>query len=218
MDKQQLILIGGGGHCKSCIDVIESEGKYVISGILDTRGKVNTTILGYPVIGTDDDIMALVQKKYFFLITIGQIKSATIRIKIFQKLKFYNAFIATIVASTAHVSKYAMIGEGSIIMHGSVVNAAAAVGNNCIINTNAHIEHDVVVGDHCHISTNTVVNGDCHIGSEVFIGSNSTLVNNVSIANNVVLGAGSVVLKDIRYKGIYAGNPAITLKEYLCKE
>ena len=32
---KKIILIGGGGHCKSCIDVIEQEGKYRIAGIVD---------------------------------------------------------------------------------------------------------------------------------------------------------------------------------------
>ena len=34
---QKLILLGGGGHCKSCIDVIEQESKYTIEGILDKK-------------------------------------------------------------------------------------------------------------------------------------------------------------------------------------
>jgi hypothetical protein len=30
-----IFLIGGGRHCKSCIDVIEQEGLFDIAGILD---------------------------------------------------------------------------------------------------------------------------------------------------------------------------------------
>jgi len=32
--KEKIILIGGGGHCKSCIDVIEQEGRFIIAGIV----------------------------------------------------------------------------------------------------------------------------------------------------------------------------------------
>lgn len=35
MMKPKLILIGGGGHCHSAIDVIEEEGRYQIAGIVD---------------------------------------------------------------------------------------------------------------------------------------------------------------------------------------
>jgi len=32
---KNLILIGAGGHCRSCIDVIEAEKKYKIIGLID---------------------------------------------------------------------------------------------------------------------------------------------------------------------------------------
>ena len=50
-----LILVGGGGHCKSVIEAAESMG-LAIGGILDLLENVGGRILGYPVIGTDDDI------------------------------------------------------------------------------------------------------------------------------------------------------------------
>ena len=37
--KKSLILVGGGGHAKSCIDVVESEKKFKILGILDNSKK-----------------------------------------------------------------------------------------------------------------------------------------------------------------------------------
>ena len=35
--KEKIVLIGGGGHCHSVIDVIEQENKYEIIGIIDTK-------------------------------------------------------------------------------------------------------------------------------------------------------------------------------------
>ena len=40
--KDKIILIGGGGHCKSCIDVIEQEGRFTIAGIVDMPEKSST--------------------------------------------------------------------------------------------------------------------------------------------------------------------------------
>ena len=39
LDKEKLILVGGGGHCKACIDVIEEQGKFEILGILDLKDR-----------------------------------------------------------------------------------------------------------------------------------------------------------------------------------
>lgn len=206
--KRPLILIGGGGHCKSVIEVAESAG-YEIKGILDMPDEVGKEVLpGHKVIGTDDEIPQYVEECEF-VITVGFIKNPALRIKLYNKVKAAGGRLATIIASTAHVSKYAELGEGTVIMHHAFVNAGAKIGDNCIINTFVNIEHDAVVGNQCHISTGTMVNGECKIGENCFIGSQSVCANCIEIASDIIVGAGSVVRKSIRMKGIYAGNPAI---------
>ncbi len=206
--KRPLILIGGGGHCKSVIEVAESAG-YEIKGILDMPDEVGKEVLpGHKIIGTDDEIPQYVEE-CDFVITVGFIKNPALRIKLYNKVKVAGGRLATIIASTAYVSKYAEIGEGTVIMHHAFVNAGAKIGDNCIINTFANIEHDAEVGNQCHISTGTMVNGECKIGENCFIGSQSVCANCIEIASDIIVGAGSVVRKSIRVKGIYAGNPAI---------
>lgn len=206
--KRPLILIGGGGHCKSVIEVAESAG-YEIKGILDMPDEVGKEVLpGHKIIGTDDEIPQYVEK-CDFIITVGFIKNPALRIKLYNKVKAAGGRLATIIASTAHVSKYAELGEGTVIMHHAFVNAGAKIGDNCIINTFVNIEHDAEVGNQCHISTGTMVNGECKIGENCFIGSQSVCANCIEIASDIIVGAGSVVRKSILVKGIYAGNPAI---------
>ena len=208
MEQKNLILVGGGGHCKSVIEVAESAG-YEIKGILDMPDEVGKEVLpGHKVIGTDDEIPQYVEE-CDFIITVGFIKNPALRIKLYNKVKAAGGRLATIIASTAHVSKYAELGEGTVIMHHAFVNAGAKIGDNCIINTFVNIEHDAEVGNQCHISTGTMVNGECKIGENCFIGSQSVCANCIEIASDIIVGAGSVVRKSIRVKGIYAGNPAI---------
>lgn len=204
---KNLILVGGGGHCKSVIDVAESAG-YNIMGILERPEEVGKKVLDYEVIGTDDD-MAKYADQAEFIVTVGQIKSPDLRIKLHKMLAEAGCRFASIIAPTAHVSKYATIGEGTVVMHQAVVNADAKIGKGSIINTFANIEHDVVIGDYCHISTGAMVNGECKVGNGCFVGSQSVLANCISICDGIVVGAGSFVRKSITEKGIYAGNPAV---------
>ena len=206
---RNLILVGGGGHCKSVIEAAES-AKYNIIGVLDMPKDVGKKILSTKVIGTDDDIPQYVDKAVF-VVTVGFIKDPTIRIKLYNRIKEAGGKLATIIASTAYVSKYSTIGEGTVVLHQASVNAGAKVGNNVILNTATNIEHDAVIGDHCHISTGTMVNGECKVGKCCFIGSQSVLANCISIGDDIIVGAGSFVRKSISEKGIYSGNPA-TLK------
>ena len=193
MSQNILILLGGGGHCKSVIDVAESAG-YKILGILDKRKLVGTRILDYEIIGTDDDIPQYVDK-VSFVITVGQIKSPAIRQKLDGLVKHAGGKLATIVACDAYVSKYATVGEGTVVMHKAFVNAGAKVGSNCIINTMANIEHDCEIGDFCHVSTGVMVNGDTKVGKNSFVGSGSVLYNGIEVKEDSIIPAGTVVRK-----------------------
>jgi sugar O-acyltransferase (sialic acid O-acetyltransferase NeuD family) len=190
--KPNIILIGAGGHCVSVIDVIEQENKYNILGVLDSK-KNEDNVLGYPVLGGDELIPNLVNDNNYFLITVGQIKSYSIRQTIADNLKINKGKLAIVVSPLAYVSKHASIQDGSIIMNGAIVNAKSKTGKHCIINTKSNIEHGAVIGDFCHISTCAVVNGDSVIGKGTFIGSNATVSNGITIEENSVISAGKFV-------------------------
>ena len=157
--KGKIILIGGGGHCKSCIDVIEQEGKYQIAGIVDLPEKLHEKILGYEIIATDEDLPLLAKQYSSFLLTIGQIRSADKRVLLFHRLRELGARFPVIFSPLSYVSKHASVAEGTIVMHHALVNSGAAIGKNCIINTKVLIEHNAGVEDHCHIATGAVING-----------------------------------------------------------
>ena len=207
MNQRELILVGGGGHSKSVIEVAESAGRR-IAGILDVAANVGKKVLGYDIIGTDDSIVEWAGKAEF-VVTIGYIKDASVRIRLHEKIKAAGGRLAVLIASTAHVSKHALIGEGSVIMHHALVNADARIGKGCIINTFSNIEHDAVIGNYCHISTGAMVNGNCMVGDGTFLGSQAVMVNGVSIVGGCVIAAGSMVRKNIVRKGIYSDNPAV---------
>ena len=208
MSLPSIILVGGGGHCISCIDVILDTQKFHIAGILDVKEKVGTSILDIPVIGTDEDLANLKSQYDYFIVTVGHIKNSQLRENLFEKLKKLSLPIPAIVSRQAYVSPWSKIGAGTMVMHGVIINAAAQVGENCIINTNALIEHEVVIADHCHISTSAVCNGQVIVGKGSFVGSNATVKQNVKIGEGVLIGAGSVVLNDVANYSTVVGNPA----------
>jgi sugar O-acyltransferase (sialic acid O-acetyltransferase NeuD family) len=206
-----LILVGGGGHCMSVIDAALSAG-FQIKGILDLLSKVGNVVCGVPVLGTDDD-MAKYVNECDFIVTLGFIKDATLRIKLHDRVRAAGGHFSTVIASTAYVSQFAEIGEGTVILHHASVNAGAKIGVGVIINTATNIEHSAVVSDYAHVSTGVMVNGDCSVGAGTFIGSGTVMINGKSICADCVIGAGSVVCKDIKVPGIYNGNPAILKKK-----
>lgn len=209
MNDRNLILIGGGGHCKSCIDVIENHEQWQIAGIIDMPQNAGREVMGYTMLGTDDDIPSLAKNvSQNFLITVGQIKNAAVRKSLFEKVQSVNGKLPVIYALDSYVPAYAQIGDGTIIMHYAFVNAGAKIGQNTIINTGAIVEHDTCIGSHTHISTKAVINGDARVGDGCLIGSGAVLLNGVEVCNRCIIGAGTVVLQSITEPGTYAGNPA----------
>ena len=201
MSKSNLILIGGGGHCQSAIEVIESIGAFKIQGILDVPDKVGKIVLGYEIIGTNNDIPRLIKEDNEFLITVGQIKTASIRKRLYDEVKGLGGSLATIIAKSAWVSQHAIIGEGTIVMHHALVNAGAMIGCNTIINSKSLIEHNTKIGNHCHISTAAIINGDVNVGNEVFVGSNATVYQGINIGEQAIVAAGAKVKDDITNGG-----------------
>ena len=187
--KEKIVLIGGGGHCHSVIDVIEQTNKYEIIGIVDIKENIGKKVLDYEVIACDDDLETIFETCKNSIITVGYIKSNDLRIKLFKIAKQIGFNLPIIISPLAYVSKHSSIDEGTIVMHHALINANAKIGKNCIINTKALIEHDCVVEDNCHISTASVLNGGVVVKENTFFGSNATSKQSVEIEGFIKAGS-----------------------------
>ncbi len=193
---RELILVGAGGHCLSCIDVIELQNKYKIVGLIDK--KLNNKNLKYKILGKDEDLKNIFKKHKAALVTIGFIKDFEKREETFLNLKKIGFKMPSIISPLAYVSPKAKIGEGTIIMHGAIINRGAIIGKNCIVNTKALIEHDTFVGDNCHVATRSTLNGGVMLGNNSFIGSHAVLKQNIKVGKNCFVNANLFVNKNIK--------------------
>jgi sugar O-acyltransferase (sialic acid O-acetyltransferase NeuD family) len=196
LSEARILLVGAGGHARACIDVIEEAGGFIIGGLVGLPDQVGSRVLGYPVLGTDGDLVALRAKYTHALIVVGQIKSPDLRISLFGLLHKYGFSLPVIVSPRAHVSRHAAVAAGTIVMHGAVVNASAVVGRNCILNSQSLVEHDSIIGDHCHIATAAAINSGVRVGSGTFLGSNCCVRQGTQIGERCVIGMGQRVLVD----------------------
>jgi sugar O-acyltransferase (sialic acid O-acetyltransferase NeuD family) len=205
MLKNGLVLVGAGGHARSCIDVIEQEGIYVIGGLVGLSQEVGSEHFGYKVLTADSGLALLAKRFPYALIAVGQIDSAELRIRLYEQYLAAGFIFPTIISSTAYVSTRSTIGAGTIVMQGAVINAGAVIGRNCIINSRALIEHDSQVADHCHISTGAILNGDTIIGAQSFIGSGAIIKEGVSVGAGSMIGMGLRVRHELDENSRFTG-------------
>jgi sugar O-acyltransferase (sialic acid O-acetyltransferase NeuD family) len=195
-DRRDILLIGAGGHARSCIDVVEEAG-FRIVGLVGVDTEMGLQTLGYRVLGTDADLPTLRTHAALALVTIGQLDTAAPRMTAIAAASAAGFTFPAIVSPHAHVSRHAVVGEGSIVMNGAIINAGANIGRHCIVNSQALIEHDAAVGDFCHISTASVLNGGVRVGQRCFVGSASVVRQYLEIGSDCFIAMGSVVRKDV---------------------
>lgn len=192
-----LLLVGGGGHCKAVTEVVERTDLWRIAGIIEPTGSPTIEMFEYRVIGRDNDLPDLRKSYEWALVTVGQIKSPALRKTLYQQLKSAGFRLPVVISPLAWVSPRARLGEGTVVMDFACVGAEAEVGANVIVNTRALIEHGCSVGDHSHIATAAVLNGDVQVGSGTFIGSGAICREGIRIGDHCIVGMGALVMNDL---------------------
>lgn len=206
---KKILLLGGGGHCKSVLDTLYKTSLYDEIGVIDIPQEIYGKILDTKIIGSDNDLQSLYEQGYQnAFITVGSIGNPSLRIKLYHQLKKIGFHIPNIIDPSAVVSPYITIGNGNFIGKNAIVNADAIIENGTIINTSSIVEHDCKVGSFVHLSPNSLICGNVAVGENVHIGASATVIQNVKITDNVIIGAGSVVVESISEEGIYYGVPA----------
>ena len=208
---RKLLLLGGGGHCRSVLDSILSLGVYSDIGIVLPD---NAEVSGAYVVGTDRDLPTLFQQGWTnAFITVGSVGNTALRRKLFGLIKQVGFHVPSIIDRTAALAKDIQIGEGCFVGKNAVVNTGAILGCCAIVNTGAVIEHDCVVGDFSHISSGAVLCGQVTIGHDTHIGAGAVVRQQIAIGNGVMIGLGSVVVKNIPDGATAYGNPCRVVKK-----
>jgi len=99
-------------------------------------------------------------------------------------------------------------GSGVIVSPNCVISNNVKIKSHVSINLFCSIGHDAVIGEFSVLSSHCDVTGDVTIGAAVMLGSRVSIIPRVSIIDGVVLGAGAVIIRSVKQKGTYIGNPA----------
>ena len=183
---RKLAIIGASGHGRVVADIARKNG-YSEIVFLDDDENIHECG-GYPVIGKS------VEAGMIDADVIVGIGNASVRRRIQESIPV--------------VAEDIVIGTGTVVMAGTVINPGARIGKGCIINTCSCVDHDCEVGDYVHIAVGSHLCGTVSVGNGTWIGAGATVSNNVSICSNCMIGAGSIVVKNIDLAGTYFGVPA----------
>lgn len=192
-----ILLLGAGGHASVLADILRQQGATIAGLVSPEMVPARQTLAGLRHFRSDDDVLAFDNNEYLLVNGIGSLPGQGLRFSLYRKFIAAGYRFASVVAGSAVVSPYAMLGEGVQIMPGAIIQAGAIIGDNTIINTGAIIEHDCRIGADNHVAPGVTVSGQVETAANVHIGTGASIIQCIRIAEHAVIGAGAVVTRDV---------------------
>lgn len=201
---KRLAVLGASGHGKVVADCAElcgwGEVSFFDDAWPDLQSKGAWRVHG--------DTAALLESISEFEGVVVAIGNNAIRQAKLNALFEAGAILAVLIHPAAVLSRYAVIGAGSVVLAGAVVNVDCHIGVGAIINTGATVDHDCVLGEAVHISPGVHLAGGVSVGSLSWVGIGASVRQLVRIGSDVMIGAGAAVVADVPDACTVAGVPA----------
>lgn len=209
--KEKIFVFGASGHAKVVIDIIEKQGLYEITFLVDDDLSLKgTEFFDYPVVGGKNDLLSLAGAPRKAMVAIGSNKA---RCHVSAWLSERGFERVSAVHPSAELSRGVRVGAGSVVMAGVCINADTVIGEDVIVNTRASVDHDCAIGDGVHLAPGSTLCGTVSVGAGSFVCAGATVIPNLSVGKHVVVGAGATVIADVPDDVTVVGNPAKTLKK-----
>ncbi|WP_234958792.1 acetyltransferase [Sporanaerobacter sp. PP17-6a] len=204
----KIMILGAGGHGKVVAEIAKLMNKWDEIVFLDDNKSLHE-VNSYKVIGTLSDYLIYKDRYQYAFVAIGDNK---LRLKLIKNMMKNGISIPILRHPFTSISDNCKIGQGTVIMAGSIINTNSIIGKGCIINTSSSIDHDCILEDGVHVSPGVHIGGTVHIGKFSWICIGSSIINNITVGNNVVVASGSTVTKNVPDNVMIAGVPALIKK------
>ena len=217
--KPRLVIVGASGHGLVVADIVRRSARFELVGYLDSGKPVGAGPARLPILGPGEAVVELAAQ-YGVTACIVAVGHNEIRRQCVAMLlrKMPELRFATAVHPTAVVAEGVEIGEGSVVMAGTVINPGCRIGRHCIVNTGACFDHESTMGDFSSLAPGVVTGGNVLIGEGAAIGLGASIIHGMSVGRETVIGAGAVVVKDIPANVVAMGVPARVMRKWQCSE
>ena len=157
--KNNIVIIGAGGHGRVVLDTILKQGAYHVLGFIDDHIPEGTIFNGVKVIGNTKNTEWISAGAEFFIVALG---NNTLRKNLYDNFKSLLK-PATVVHPSAVIADSVAIGLGCMVLANTVIGSNAVIGENCIINVMSLVDHDSQLADHVHVSQGTIIGSNVKV-------------------------------------------------------
>jgi UDP-perosamine 4-acetyltransferase len=198
-----VVVIGNGGHARSCIDAWSTSTPHQPIGCTGHDPAEHGEV---PYLGQDDVLPRLVASGVSrAFVAIG---SPGLRARLTGDAEAAGLTMFSVVSDSAQVARTATVGAGSALLRNAVLGAYARLGAGCIVNTGATVDHDCTIGEFSHVAPGAHLAGSVTVGAHALIGVGATVRPGTTIGDGATVGAGAVVVSDVPAGTTVVGSPA----------
>ena len=190
--KPKIYLLGAGGHAAVLMDIMKRNKIYIsciYSPSLDLTRRIFHGVRHSP---NEDEILTFNTENVLLVNGIGLLPENSLRLELSEKFKSRGFKFLSVIAQSAEISPYAILGEGVQILNGSVVQAGSIICDDTILNSRSLIEHDCHIGPMNHIAPSATLCGSVTTGANVFVGSGAVVLPNSKIQSGFTVKANSL--------------------------
>lgn len=201
-------VLGAGGHAKVVISTLLAAGFEIAAVYDDAPAKWGQACLGFTIQGplavlpTDTSLVAV--------IALGDNVTRRAVAQRFPAVQWL-----TVVHPQAWVHSSVILGPGTMVFAGAMIQPETRIGAHCIINTGATVDHDCWLGDYVHLAPGTHLAGEVEIGDGTLLGIGSAVLPGRRIGEWAIVGAGGVVVQNLPERCIAIGVPARVKEEII---
>ena len=203
--KNNLLILGAGGHGRVVADAAESSGNWDKISFTDDKFPQLKMSGRWPIIGMISDLPGFYSEWQDVVVAIG---TNSLRLELLKHCMDVGFNIVSVIHPSAQIAQDVSIGQGTVVFANAAVNTGAGLGQGCIINTATSIDHDCALADGVNLSPGVHLGGAVSIGARSWLGIGSSVINNIQIGSEVIVGAGAAVISNIRDKVTVVGVPA----------
>jgi len=213
MDKQKVVIYGGGGFAREVAWLVEccdaGKGAYEVACFVDDDEAAHGKLLnGIPVMS-----LQVAREQFPTARMVGGVGVPKTRQSVIGKAARAGFSFCTLVHPNVERSRWVEIGEGTIVCAGSLLTTNIIIGRHVQLNLDCTVGHDVRIGDFATLAPGVHLSGWVHIGERVYIGTGAVIINGtkdtpMQIGDDAVIGAGACVIKPVPPGTTVVGVPA----------
>lgn len=211
----KVILLGAGGLAREVLDCIEAcqrAGQDMEPvGFIDADAALwGQEINGLPVLGGLEWFDAAPGRRDIPL--IAAIGSPRSRRHMVQEALRRGLRFTSLIHPAAHISSWARLGVGVVVMSSTVVENRAVLGDYVVVNALCMVGHDVQVGAFCTLAPGALLAGGTRLGEGVDFGIGAATRQSVTIGNGAVIGGQAMIVDDVPANAVVVGVPGRVMR------